>query len=291
MVDRGARSRWRSATSSSWRFMVTAGTHPYAYMWIVPLPVLALAVVPNRWSVPYLLTEAHARRFLEVLWQVNAAALALSVAIVVVALEVFSSRTLGSLQENVRDTALLPVAYVGSSALILNGLLLSQIVRSPLGGPATWAALISGLSLVLLPVLFGRASRAIDHAEMLKIRARRASEETRRTVDQSLFDRIAYTLLVQFCNEASIPLQVFLPPPAPAGAVLIRATRQGTVQDINLYQFARLARLAEASRSAAGGAHLSVRVGSRVGIGSSLVVLPPGLPPKGSRMARRIVKL
>jgi hypothetical protein len=267
-------------------------TYPYAYLWMIPLAIAGLAVIPYEWSVPYLRDEVSARGFLEVLWQVDAAALALSVAVVVVALEVFSSGRSGSLQENIRQTALLPITFIGATALLVNGLVLIELPRPPRGGPATWVAVLSGLSLVLLPVLFGRASRAIDRAEILKTRAARAAEEARRAVEQSLFDRVAYALLIPLCNDASVQLQPFLPPPMKAGAVAILAKRQSVVNDINVYWLARLARLAIEVRDAGGNGDitLGIRVGSRIGVGDTLLTLSSDMPRKATRMGRRVVK-
>lgn len=293
MLRRGANPRWRQTLTTTRQQAANAWTHPLAYCWIIPLAVLILAVVPDDWSVPYFKSESDARGFLEVLWQVDAAALALSVAVVVVALEVFSSGRSGSLSENLRDTALLPVAYVGAAGLLVNGLVLAEVLRSPSGGAATWTAAVSGLSLALLPYLFGRASHAIDHAEILKLRAAKAAREARSAVAQSLFDRIAYLRLVELCNEASVQFQAFLPPPTPAGSTSITSKRQGTVQDINIYRLGKLARIAEALREEGGRGEvtLGVRVGSRVGAGTTLLTLPAGVPQEAARIARRLVKL
>jgi len=293
VVKLGAPAGWRRAGSSSWRFLVAAWGHPRAYMWIIPLAVLALGLVPESWTVSFFDKEANARRFLEVAWQVAAAALALSVAVVVVALEVFSSRGSGSLQETIQDTGLLPTAYVGASALIVNGLVLSEVIRQPRGGPATLTGLLLGLALALLPALFGRASRVIDHAEILKIRARKATQEARLAVTQALFDRVAYSLLVQLCNEATVQLQTFLPSPAPSGGFLVRATRGGIIQDINVFWLGRLAKLIEDARpsDSAQTLVLAARVGTRVSAETPLLVLPPDLPRKAEKLAKRIVKL
>lgn len=224
------------------------------------------------------------------MWQVNAAAVALSIAIVVLALEIFSSRLAGSLRENLRATALLPIAYLGAAALLLTGVVLVEAIRPLRGGPATWAAGVSGLSLGLLPVLFGRSSSVVDPDVIQRRRARHAVANARAAVARSLFDRVAYRRLVDLCGDAPISLDIFLRPPAPAGARIIRAAQSGTVEDINLYWLARLARLSESATMGAS-VSLTVKVGDRVSNGSSLLVLPPGFPDEADRMAARIVKL
>jgi thymidine phosphorylase len=188
---------------------------------------------------------------------------------------------------------LLPIAFVGASALLVNGLVLVELPRPPMGGPATWAAIMSGLSLLLLPVLFGRASRAIDHAEILRTRAAKAAEEARRSVDQTLFDRIAYLLLVPICNDASVQLQALLPLSAQTGETFVHADQQGVVRDLNLYWLARLARMAADARAGgkSGEVTLAIRIGSRVGVGTTLLTLSRGMPPKATRMAQRVIKL
>lgn len=273
--------------------MADAWTHPHAYLWFVAGSLLILAAVPTDWSFSYLNDERNARGFLEVLWQVTAAAVALSVAVVVVALEVFSSRSSGSLREDVQETGLLPIAYVGLTAILLNGVVLVELIREPRGGPATWAAINSGLAIALLPVLFARSSSTIDQSTILRARAEKATREARRAVAQALFDRLAYLALVELCNEARIRLETFLAPTAPPTWTTVRSQSSGTISDVNIYQLARLARAGHELKSS--GANIDivvgVRVGSRVGVGSSLISLAPGFGGHSIKVAGEVFRV
>lgn len=246
---RGGLSTWRQLIEHSRSFLARGWTAPGAYVWIIPAVILILFFIPAGWSFPYLNSESQARDFLEVLWQVDAAALALSVAVVAVALQVFSSRPSAPVQDSIRDAAVLPVVYVGAAALFVNLLVLLDVVRRPEGGPATWCAIVSAFALLLLPVLFSRAAQALDSSTILKARAERAAREARLAVEESLFDRIAYVLLRDLCEKSPVQLQFVVTPRVPTGWHMTRSHKAGTVQDVNVFQLARLARASKNSPS------------------------------------------
>lgn len=245
--------------------------------------------IPSHLSIGALSDEQRASDFLGTLWQVLAGALGLSVALVVVAYQVFASGVVGALRRSIQESGLLPLLYVGIAALIVDGLVLLQVRGMPIKGVALWATFVSGLGLLLLPVLFARATRAIDVAEIQRARAAIADDEVQASVDQDAFDRIAFLIVRDLTNNAPIDLQLFLAPRVQPEWRIIRSSRVGHVIDIDAWRLGRLARFLEHRQ--AGRVILGVRIGQRVDIGSTLLALPPNLPERFATLAAKVCRV
>jgi hypothetical protein len=146
---------------------------------------LGVAFLPWGVSLRPLRDEETARTYLQVLWQVEAAMLALSLAVIIFVFQaVYASRLRGSLRSFAEAVGLFPIIYVGVTGLALTGMVLLGGGRAAPGGwAATWAIVWAAGTLALLASLFVRTLRAIDPRQLHKRGSRkqtvRSSERPR----------------------------------------------------------------------------------------------------------------
>ncbi len=102
--------------------------------------------------------------FIEVLWQVQGAALGLSLAVVLFVFQsVHGNRLGGSLRDFAEETWLFPIFYAGLIGLVLDGLVLLGIGQGAPGGwAASWAVIWAAGTAVALGFLFVFTIHAID---------------------------------------------------------------------------------------------------------------------------------
>src|SRR5215212_9618324 len=211
-------------------------TSRYAFFWILFVGLAGIFLFPfdvrrlSRFEGATDTTE-----FLRTLWQVEASALALSIAVIIFAFQVVSSSGYGiKLYEFAEDVHLFPVFYVGVVGLIVDGLVLLGFGNgAPAGGAGFWAVVVSGSTFPLLAWLFASTVRALDPDELHRRRLARIREETYRAAEQEIFERFARDLLERWCREANVELRLFLAGPRPAGSREIVAPRSGHVRDID----------------------------------------------------------
>src|SRR5215210_3811489 len=122
-------------------------THHRWWSLLLGFPAVGIAFIPLPWSLSPLQDSDSAEDYLQVLWQVQAAALALSLAVVIFIFEaVYSTRPRPSLRGLAEQIRLPAIFYSGLYGLTLTGLvLLGARQDAPGGWAATWAVIWAAL--------------------------------------------------------------------------------------------------------------------------------------------------
>jgi hypothetical protein len=208
--------------------------------------------------------------FLETLWQVQGAALGLSLAVVLFVFQsVYGNRLGGSLRDFAEETWLFPIFYAGLLGLVLDGVVLLHGGRDAPGGwAATWAVTWAAGTAVSLLFLFVFTIRAIDPLALHQLRLRRTGRAIEAEIEDVIFRRIAVVLLQQFCEANAVEFVPLFGQPPNQTAIAVRARREGEVGNIRLEQLRRLA--AEAARRGLTKPRLRAEIGSPVRAGTEL---------------------
>jgi len=182
---------------SAGRLLSRLGPFPY---FLLPLVVFA-SCVDIQWGV--LGDGRESEQYLQTLWQVVAASLALSVAMIGFVFEAFANATRrslgGSLSDFTRATRLDVALWLGFAALICNGMVLLEIGHDAPGGwAALWAIFLSAATVgVALPFVFSRTVRALDFDYLVALRGRQIDTLVERAMEHQLRGQAGDMLLVQ----------------------------------------------------------------------------------------------
>jgi hypothetical protein len=265
-------------------------TNEWSFVWLyLPLSIAPLFLIDLAISLP-LHNDAEATQFIAVMWQVQAAALALSAAVVILALQVFAG--VPNLRAIVRRSALLPVAYLGLSALVADGIVVVQ--HSQAGWPGLWVSILFVASIVGLWLLFVRVSRILDHTARLQADAQQLHGAVYREVDAEQLEDTAIHELDQRCKALGLEFDVMIGARVGRGWSYVRADQEAIVTDVDLWALGDLAWRAfrdfgpPATNSDR--PKLCVSIGMRVGPQSYLVGLPPGTSEEAVSLAQRCVR-
>jgi hypothetical protein len=271
---RWARAHWRDRT-----YYLLAGV--WTGLIFVPFP--------NDWN-PFAKAD-EAESFLRTLWQVEAAALALSLAIIVFAVEAYRSTNqerYGALRRYIRASWLQEGYEQGVVALLVTAVVL---IGAGHGGPAGSAGAIAGfaclLSVFVLPPLLSGALRTSRRDFLREERESRLMAAVSEQVDHDVAARHGLLLLTELVALEPFKLDPFGRPQGDTPMNALLANSVGSVADINLI---RLIRLATHSRDT-GGVTLTTRLSDYVGEKSQLLLLPIDAGERDVRLARRVVKL
>ena len=244
---------------------------------------------PNDWN-PFGTTE-DAEGFLRTLWQVEAAALALSLAIIVFAVQAFRSASqerYGALRRYIRASWLQEGYEQGVVALLIAAVVL---IGAGHGGPAGSAGAVAGLacflSVFVLPPLLNGALRTSRRDFLREERESRLTAAVSEQVDQDVAARHGFLLITELEAAEPINLDLFARAKGDTPMNALLANSAGAVADINVLRLIRLARSARDS----GGVTLVTRLGDYVGTRSQLLLLPAAASERDMRRAGRIVKL
>jgi hypothetical protein len=163
--------------------------------------------------------------FLQALWQVEGAALGLSLAVVLFAFQaVYGQRRAATLGEFAEETWLFPIFYVGLLGLVIDGAVLLGGGRGAPGGwAATWAVVWAVGTALSLAWLFVRTVRALEPAELQALRLRRIGHDLHRFLAAVEIDS---PLLLESAQKDMIA---------------VSARREGEISDIKLHRLARAA--------------------------------------------------
>jgi hypothetical protein len=271
---RWARAHWRDRTY---------------YLLAAAWTALILVPLPNDWN-PFG-TNEDAEGFLRTLWQVEAAALALSLAIIVFAVQAYRSTSqerYGALSRYIRASWLQEGYEQGVVALLITAVVL---IGAGHGGPAGSAGAVAGFaclfSVFVLPLLLNGALRTSRRDFLREEREHRLTAEVREQVAHDVATRHGFLLLAELAAVEPIKLDPFgrSQGDTPMNAVL--ANSVGSVADINLLRLIRSARHVRNS----GGVTLTTRLNDYVGTRSQLLLLPAAADERDLRLARRVVKL
>lgn len=276
-----ALGRWRWA-KAHWR----ARTY---YLLAVGWAVLIFVPFPNDWN-PFA-TAPAAEAWLRTMWQVEAAALALSLAIIVFAVQAYRSTNqdrYGALGRYVRASLLQEGYEQGVVALLIAAVVL---LGAGHGGPGGSAGAVAGfaclVSIFVLPPLLSGALRTSRRDFLREEREDRLTAAVSEQVDRDVADRHSFLLLTELAALEPIKVEPFgrATGETPMNAVIANAV--GSVADINLLRLIRLARHARN----AGGLTLTTHLNDRVGRRSQLLLLPVEAGERDVSRARRAVKL
>ena len=259
------------------------------YLWLlITGAVLILLPIPNSGFGPFKTAE-DAEGFLRTLWQVEAAALALSLAIIVFAVQAYRSSTHerygGTLRRFIRASWLQEGYELGVVSLLLTGAVLLGLGHGgPAGSAGAVAASAALLSVFVLPLLLSRALHTTHRDFLREERESRLTAAVREQVDHEVEVRIGLVLLDALAATEPIDLALFGGQRGGAGNEIL-AGRTGAVADIRLH---RLIRLGRRLRDA-GGLTLNTRLHEYLGAESRVLLLPAGAGPRDEKLARRIV--
>lgn len=240
----------------------------------------ALVAVGATSFLPALLPVGAALRlhnvagFLEVLWQVEAATVALTITIVLFVFQVFSSRSSSSVHEFAEETGFFPIFYAGLSSIALTGAVLVGYGHGGTTGWAgVWATIWSSVGLLLVAALFVTSLQAIDAGKLKNRRVDRARRQVDKVVENVILERVAYHVLVEECKRAGIEFG-WLGSRTDARQRQ-RVRRVGRVHDINLRTLRRAG--AEAREGQLLQPQLAVKMGDRVGADTEWLTVQPVL--------------
>jgi hypothetical protein len=270
-LTRGDRA-WRRLRSWGWNVR-----HHRLWSLCLVVPAFLIAFIP--WSVSLwpLRGLKEAPDLLEVLWQVQAAALALSLAVVIFIFEaVYSARPRPSIRDLAEGVGLPAIFYSGLTGLGLTGMVLLGGGRGAPGGwAATWAltwAALSGVGLIALFVVMLRDIEpdALYGRWLAKLRA-----QVEQAIEDEIFERIAANLLSDVCQRAALDFQPVFGAFAPSQLEVVPAPRAGVIHDVNLWRVAKAGRLStefEVARAHGGEQPaVLVHVGAGIGAGRPLM--------------------
>ncbi len=230
------------------------------------------------------------KEFIGTLWQVVAAAVGLSVAMIAFAFEAFmgaSQRSFGlTLREYAAETRLLDAARLGVLALFLDGAALAGLGSGAPGGwAAIWATLISALTLIAVLTIIERTVGSLGQEELLRIRRRRLEDVVDAALRRQLLTQSADIFLAGD-DVPAIDRSFMFHPPGPR----IRARRAGTLRDVRLGPPARML-----ARRAFGGRHDRVLLlrglDSEMNKGDEVLTVPGGLSGREEATLRRSVRI
>lgn len=242
---------------------------------------------PNDWN-PFAKPE-EAEGFLRTLWQVDAAALALSLAIIVFAVQAYRSANqerYGALRRYIRAAWLQEGYEQGVVALLITGVVLLGAGHGGVAGSAgSVAALACLLSIFVLPPLLNGALRTTRRDFLREEREERLTGAVSEQVDREVEARHGAALLTELAETEPVELDPYAASrhEQPLNAVVARMV--GSVADINLRRLIRLARNTRDS----GGVTLTTRLYDFVGPESQLLLLPA--VAGDAKLARRVVQL
>jgi hypothetical protein len=249
---------------------------------------------PNDWN-PFGKAE-EAEGFLKTLWQVDAAALALSLAIIVFAVQAYRSASqerYGALRRYIRAAWLQEGYEQGVVALLITGVVLLGAGHGGVAGSAgTVAGFACLLSIFVLPPLLNGALCTSRKGFLREEREERLTGAVSEQVDREVEALHGSALLTELAATEPMlldPFAVRRRSEQPMNAVVARMV--GSVADINLRRLIHLAR----STRDAGGVTLTPRLYDYVGTETQLLLLPAAAGNDAgngaAKLARRVVKL
>lgn len=190
--------------SISPRFPVATEVAPYLALGLalaLPFPIaISGAKLPIAFEFGPLNEAKESEEYLRTLWQVVAASLALSIAMVAFAFEAFVSRGQehhgGTLTEFARETRLVAAVRLGVTALVVNGLVLLEIGHdAPRGWSAFWAIFLSAATLLAVPFVIGRVLRGLEFGQLLEMRRKRLDHAVDAALRRQLLSQAADVVL------------------------------------------------------------------------------------------------
>ena len=268
-----------------------------------PVPYLALIAVVGLplcdvdWGV--LGDPEESKRYLHTLWQVVAASLALSVAMIGFVFEAFANaarRSLGgSLREFTRTIWLNATLRLGFAALICNGVVLLEIGHEAPGGwAALWAIFLSAITLgVALPIVFGNTLKALDLDYLIEMQTREVDDLVKRTMEHQLRGQAGDMLLERMYKDHGVARGLWVGDEQQEG---IPGTNSRVLFDVRIDRMLRLAETIPGDGDGDDGTRrarveILASLHDAVSERSPLISVPTGQGTLWKRSVRRAVKL
>ena len=261
--------------------------------WIV-LGLLAFIAVgglfaPAILDVEWAPEEATIRRFLPVVWQVNAAAVGLSFAIVVFSFERYSTADRGGALREFRAYAqVVPIVLFGLLTLLVDGLALLGVGRdAPYGWAGYWAVILSLAAIVSLPLLMIVIFRGLEPGALQSARLERLADLIKEMVDREVLSKVMYRELEETTSRAGWKFVPLFGSSDRAGWTRVSADRTGVVTDIRTRLLTKLS----AGQKDDSKPELYVFIGQRVVPQTIVLGLPSTATDQHKHGARRIVRV
>jgi hypothetical protein len=236
----------RARVERSLRTCVWKLFHDRGWALLLAVPAIGVAFVPTGLSLNPLEGEEEATAILEILWQVEAAALALSLAVVIFILQaVHSTRRRPSLRGLAERIALPAIFYAGVYGLVLTGMVLMGAGQgAPAGWAATWAVVWAVLSAAGLIFLFVRMLAEIEPDALYRRWLATVELQVQRIIENEIFERLAAGMLRNICREVGLTFQPVFGSESAPHLAKVRAKSSGAVRDIDLWRLRKAGRLA-----------------------------------------------
>ncbi len=259
--------------------------HELSFLWLGVVAFLGLAQpwVPISGFSVFAHHDQRSANIIGTLWQVQGAALGLSLAVVLFVFQsVHGNRLGGSLRDFAEETWLFPIFFAGLIGLLLDGAVLLHVGKNAPGGwPASWAVIWATGTAVALGFLFRSTIHAVYPRGLHELALKRTRRAIEVEIEDVIFRRVALVLLGRFCKENAIEYSPYIGRSAP-GAVAVHAQRDGEVRDIRLQRLRRLG--VDAVRREVAQPRLCVDLGTAVRAGSDLAVLHASQQRGASRL-------
>lgn len=278
-LRRRALSRLEDREGAWSRFVEQSGRRLWrglARPWGIPLVSTAAVVVLGLWrpdfsdrsvicsSLEVLCYEASARELLGLIWQVEAAALALTVAATLFAFEsAVRQRTSLSLHDYAERAGLMQFVMLGASGLIVLGVVLAWSAGRPPVAAAALALIVAGLGIVAFPVFVRRSIDVVGPAWFRRQRLADIKAAVKTHVRSEAIELASIIELDEWiakghdCRRAA-----WSPQPH---AALETSSQSATVFDVHLD------RLAELAEGPAQGLFITVHTGSHTRARATLI--------------------
>ncbi len=243
------------------------------------VPCFGIAFLPIGWSFRPFSNAQTTTSYLSILWQVEAAALALALAVVLFIFQaVYSAKPRPSLRDLAERIFLPALFYSGLFGIALVGIvLLGAGHGAPGGWAATWTLLWGGVLALGLIGLFVQMLHAIEPDRLYRHWLARIEEEMNTHVEADVLRRIAASVLSDVCANNGLTFSPMWGSSLAPHLEAIIAERGGVVTDINLRRIRRAGRESEQTQVAL--THrgeqpvVCVELGARVVPGSVLMRL------------------
>jgi hypothetical protein len=244
--------------------------HDRYWALLIGVPAFGIAFLPISWSLAPLKDATKAHDYLGVLWQVEAAGLALSLAVVIFIFEaVYSAPQRPSLRDLAARIRLPAIFYAGLYGLGVTGMvLLGGGTRATGGWSATWAVFWAVLSTAGLISLFAAVLSEIEPNALYRRWLEALRAQVANVVETEVLQRLATARLQDLCSDVGISFAPFFAYGVAPHLGEVRALRSGVISDVNLWQIAKGGRLSTETEVAL--AHhgekpvVLVTIGSRV---------------------------
>ena len=220
-------------------------THHRDWALLLVVPSIGFAFVPTGLSLNPLDDEKKATSILQILWQVEAAALALSLAVVIFILQaVYSTRPRPPLRGLAEAIRLPAIFYAGVYGLVLTGMVLMGAGDgAPAGWAATWAVIWAALSAAGLILLFVAMLAQIEPDALYRRWFGTVEQQVQRVVENEIFERVAAAVLRNTCQEVALDFQPVFGSESAPHLAKVPAKGSGVIRDINLWRLRKAGRL------------------------------------------------